>query len=152
MRVGPVDASETSELRRAVLRPSWPVGSRMHGDDEPDALHIAAVDDGMPLCACVLFPRPYPNRSWVLPAWQLRGMATAPAMRGQGIGAVVLAAVVDALTARGARLLWCEAREAAVPFYECNGFRAEGAVYIAAETGLPHRYMWRELSAAPTSS
>jgi ribosomal protein S18 acetylase RimI-like enzyme len=79
-------------------------------------------------------------------------MATAAAARGQGIGAAVLAAVVDALSARGARLLWCEAREAAIGFYERNGFQADGAVYIAAETGLPHRYMWRELGAAPTSS
>ena len=46
MRVEVVPGERTSELRRSVLRPAWPPGTPMHGDDEPQALHIAALTDG----------------------------------------------------------------------------------------------------------
>ena len=35
MIVAVVTADVTSELRREVLRPAWPVGSVMHGEDDP---------------------------------------------------------------------------------------------------------------------
>jgi GNAT superfamily N-acetyltransferase len=152
MRVGVVDGSVTTELRRSVLRPHWPVGSVMHGDAEPEAVHIAAVDGGAALCACVLFPRSYPLRPEVTEAWQLRGMATRPERRSQGLGAAVLATVAAELTARGAVLVWCEAREAAAEFYRRNGFVAEGERYLHSESGTPHFMMVRELCATATSS
>jgi ribosomal protein S18 acetylase RimI-like enzyme len=153
MFVGVVDGSVTSELRRSVLRPTWPPGSVMHGDSEPDALHIAAVDDhGVAVCACVLFPRAYPGRSADGAAWQLRGMATAPELRSHGLGGLVVEAAAAEVGSRGASLLWCEAREAAIAFYERHGFLAEGDRYLHSESGIGHRMMVRELSFAPTSS
>jgi predicted GNAT family N-acyltransferase len=148
-----VDGHFTRELRRQVLRPSWPVGSAMHGDDDPAAVHIAAQDeDGTTIGACLLLDRPYPARPERPGAWQLRGMATADGRRGEGIGAAVLAAALDELTARGATLVWCEARVSAVDFYARHGFRADSDVYPHGETGIPHRLMYRELSVAPGSS
>lgn len=152
MFVGLVDGSVTSELRRSVLRPAWPVGSTMHGDGEPGALHVAAIDDNSPLCACVLFPRPYPRRPDTANAWQLRGMATAETARNRGLGGQVVEEAARQLERRGAALLWCEARQAAIPFYEQHGFVAEGEVYLHSESGIAHRVMYRELSPAPSTS
>lgn len=152
MRVAIVDAAVTRELRRSVLRPTWPVGSQLAGDDVADAVHLAAMDGTEVVGACVLFPRPYPLRPDDAGAWQLRGMATAAHRRSQGVGALVLQAVVDELTAWHARLVWCDARSSARRFYERNGFRAEGAEFLHPESGLPHFRMCRELSAGPTSS
>ena len=152
MYVGVVDGPSTSELRRSVLRPHWPVGSVMHGDEEPSALHVAAVENGEPVCACVLFLRPYPHRPDIEPAWQLRGMATRADRRSTGLGGAVLAAMVDELRNRGAALVWCEARETAADFYRRNGFVAEGVRYLHSESGLPHFMMFRELSDPATSS
>jgi len=146
MRTAIVDAAVTSELRRAVLRPAWPPGSAMHGDDDPDALHFALYDDGGELlAACVLLPRSYPHDTGVQPSWQLRGMATSEARRGEGIGGRLLEDVLAELTSRGVAVVWCEARTAAVRFYERHGFACAGDVFTNAETGIAHVVMWRRL-------
>ena len=148
VRVEVVDEDRTRELRRAVLRPSWPVGSPLGGDGEPGVVHLAALDPaGDVVGACVLYPRTYPRRPEAPNAWQLRGMATAAAVRSQGVGALVIAKAVTEVRSRRGQLLWCEAREPAIPFYTRNGFQGDGEIYIGAETGIPHQFMWRELSA-----
>ena len=147
VRVEVVDADRTRELRRLVLRPSWPVGSPLGGDGEPGAVHLAALDPaGAVVGACVLYPRTYPRRPEAADAWQLRGMATAAGARSQGVGARVIGEAVTEVYSRGGRLLWCEAREPAIAFYARNGFHGDGETYIGAETGIVHQFMWRELS------
>jgi len=150
--VGVVDGAFTSELRRAVLRPNYPVGTPMFGDTDPHAIHVAAVDDGVAVCACVLIPNPYPRRPEARAAWQLRGMATAEEHRGKGFGALVVEAAIDEVVGHGARLLWLEAREYAIGFYERLGLAAEGPVYLHPETKIRHRVMVRELSGSPSTS
>ena len=153
VRIQVVDAGTTSELRRAVLRPHWPVGSRMHGDDDPDALHVAAIDDdGRIVGAAVLLPLPYPHRPERANAWQLRGMATAAGRRGEGIGAAVLAEALHEAQGRGAELVWCQARDVAIDFYTRHGFVGEGAHFTHEETGIVHQLMYRELFGVPDSS
>lgn len=141
-----VDATATRELRRAVLRPEWPVGSAMHGDDSAAAVHLAAVDEnGRVVGACVVLPRPYPLRPAEPGAWQLRGMATAPDRQGQGIGAAVVAGAVAEVRRQGGRFVWCDARTTAVTFYRRHGFAAEGEEFVTPETGLSHVRMVRPL-------
>jgi predicted GNAT family N-acyltransferase len=140
-----VDSSITRELRRRVLRPTWAPGSPMPGDAAPGAIHLAARDPvGAVVGACVLFPNPYPRRPDEPAAWQLRGMATAEDRRGRGIGAAILTEAVRRVAGLGGRLLWCEARETAVPFYARHGFVGEGDLHVNAETGIPHLLMLRE--------
>jgi predicted GNAT family N-acyltransferase len=146
LRIEVVPGATTRELRRAVLRPSWPVGSTMHGDDNPDAVHLAALDDdGRVVGAVLVLPRDYPPRPAVNGAWQLRGMATTPQRRGQGIGAAMVAAAVEQVRLQGGVFLWCDARTNAVRFYARHGFTAEGDEFIHEETGIPHYRMWRIL-------
>jgi predicted GNAT family N-acyltransferase len=146
MQIKIVDGVSTKELRRAVLRPSWPVGSSMHGDENPDAVHFAAVeDDGSIIGCCLILPRSYPNRPAEAGAWQLRGMATTPARQGQGIGAAIIAAAMAEAKRRAGRLVWCDARTTAVAFYRAHGFAAEGAEFIHPESGIPHFRMWRTI-------
>ena len=146
MIVGAVSGAVTRELRRQVLRPSWPPGSAMHGDDDPAAVHIAAMeDDGVVVGACLLLERRYPNRPDGPGCWQLRGMATADGHRGHGVGAAVLGAALAELAARAATLVWCEARVSAVDFYARHGFVPDSDVYAHAETRIPHQLMYRDL-------
>lgn len=148
-----VDAATTSELRRAILRPTWPVGARMHGDDEPGAVHLAAFDDDHAVVgACVVLPRPCPAFPDETAAWQLRGMATRPVARGTGVGTALTEAAVRAVIARDGRLIWCDARETAIDFYRHRGFTGTGESYAHPETGAPHLLMFRELLAGPGSS
>lgn len=152
MQVRVVDGEATRELRRVVLRPSWPVGSAMHGDDDPTAVHLAAVEGPEIVGACVLLARAYPLRAELPSGWQLRGMAIAADRQRRGIGGHLLAAAFSEIGRRGGRLIWCDARIAAAPFYAQHGFVAEGAEFPQAETGLPHVRMWRELPGPDTSS
>ena len=145
----------TRELRRSVLRPLLSGDDRLPGDDRVDAVHFAAWDDdGQVVSTCLILPDPCPWLPGVLPAWALRQMATDPVRRGTGAGAAVLSAVLAHLAAGGG-VLWCLAREPAVPFYARHGFSPEGQVFLDEELSIPHLRMWRELrepSAVPTSS
>jgi predicted GNAT family N-acyltransferase len=147
MRIAVVDAATTRPLRRAVLRPSWPADAVMHGDQFPDAVHFAALDeDGVVRSACLVLPRPYPRRPDEPGAWQLRGMATDEAFRGRGLGAELLAATVAHVAQLSAHIVWCEARVSAVSFYARHGFTVDGPQFLHAETGIPHHYMWRAIA------
>jgi len=150
--VGIVEGALTSELRRAVLRPNYDVGTPMFGDNDPHAIHVAAVEGGIAVSACVLVQRPYPRRPDARAAWQLRAMATAEGHRGKGFGALVVEAALEEVAGHGARLLWLEAREHAIGFYERFGLVAEGPVYLHPETKIRHRVMYRELSGVPSTS
>ena len=54
--------------------------------------------------------------------WQLRGMATDPAVRGAGAGRALVADGLARVAARGGDLVWCDARVSAAGFYERMGF------------------------------
>jgi GNAT superfamily N-acetyltransferase len=145
VQVRVVDADATRELRRSVLRPAWPLGSPMHGDDNPDTIHLGAFEDGTLIGGVLILPRPYPRRPQLEGAWQLRGMATAADQQGKGIGSRLVGAAIDEARRRGGRLLWCDARTSAVGFYRKNGFAAEGPEFLHHETAIPHHQMWREI-------
>lgn len=150
MDVGAVEPATTRELRRSVLRPEFGPDDALPGDELCGAVHVAAVEDDVVLGTCFVYPEPCPWLPAVGDAWRLRQMATDPRHRGRGVGAAVLAGAIDVVRARGASLIWCHARESAAPFYARHGFRVHGERFV--EHGLPHRRMWRELSAAPISS
>jgi GNAT superfamily N-acetyltransferase len=64
-------------------------------------------------------------------------MATADDRRNEGVGAAVLAAVIEHVGRSGGGLLWCNARTPAVPFYERAGFRTRGERWVDPIVG-PH--------------
>lgn len=138
-RVREVSAQETHDLRRRVLRVGTPSREvRFDGDDE--ALHLAAFDGpvGSPVGVSTWRAVEYAGEPGT-PAWQLRGMATDPAVRGTGAGAALVRAGIDRAVADGAELIWARARVTAIDWYEHLGFRAVGPVYQTADTAMDHR-------------
>jgi GNAT superfamily N-acetyltransferase len=135
------------ELRRSVLRPHYAVDALLPGDSLPEAVHLGAFavdgEDRVLASACLIFPEPCP---WLpdVTAWQLRSMATDPAWRGAGAGSQILRAAKQISADAGATVLWCQAREPAIPFYRRNGFAEFGELFDT-ELG-PHRRMWIELT------
>jgi predicted GNAT family N-acyltransferase len=119
--VDEVPAETTHALRRGVLRPdggeiTWA------GDEDPATFHLAArTADGAVVGVVRFSPAACPWRSARAP-WQLRGMATDPAVRGTGAGRALLVDGVARVAARGGDLLWCDARVTAAGFYERMGF------------------------------
>ena len=91
-------------------------------DDAPYTLHLAARLDSGEIVGVVRFhPRDCPWREGE-GSWQLRGMATDPRVRGLGAGRALVAEGLVRVAARGGDLVWCDARKAAVGFYERIGF------------------------------
>jgi GNAT superfamily N-acetyltransferase len=133
-----ITAAETIAVRWPVLRPGFPRETAIFaGDDAPAALHFGAFDSESLVGAM-------PERPEVSPAFQLRGMATLPEVRGAGFGRALLDACVAAARENGATLLWCNARTSAAAFYGKNGWQILGAEFDIPTVG-PHFRMALEL-------
>ena len=136
------DADTTYPLWRDVLREGRPV-ARL--DDPPGTFHLAARTDDGQLVGVVRFsPAACPWRPGARAPWQLRGMATDPAVRGTGSGRALVAEGLARVEAQGGDLVWCDARVTAVGFYQRMGFTVVTEEFDKPEGG-PHRGMVVEL-------
>ena len=156
--VEPIDPSRTLELRQRVLRPHLTLEQVAAALDEGrDVEHYGAVDTatGEVLATGNLRREDPPSGLAAdvppLPFWRLRGMATREDLRDQGIGALVLDALVEHCAAHGGGVLWCSARLGARRFYARAGFAEWGTEYEVEHIGL-HVLMWRLVEPVERSS
>ena len=86
-----------------------------------------------------LYVVPCDLRPQAQPAVQLQNMAVEPALQRRGIGSAVMSEILRRLRATDAVLVWANARDSALPFYQRFGFEAvpESAV-TGPETSRPH--------------
>ena len=142
VRIGPAKLEDIIDLRHVVLREGLPRSEAIfNGDDAPTSLHFAAFADGK--CAgCATF---HLNEWEGKPAWQLRGMATAPQFRSGGIGSALLELAEDTLRKAGPiRQLWCNARTPALNFYKKQGWKVVSEEFFIPTAG-PHYRMTKTL-------
>jgi GNAT superfamily N-acetyltransferase len=123
------------DLRAQVLRPGKPRTTAIFAEDhEPSTMHFVALDPTGRVIGCTTLIAQM--------GWQLRGMAVDPTWRGYGVGAAILERV-HALVRRENVALWCNARLAAVGFYERCGWAIDGDGFDIPGIG-PHFVMrWR---------
>jgi GNAT superfamily N-acetyltransferase len=140
-----VDAETGRELRMEVLRPHQPAGEPMYPlEDAPSTAHFAALDSaGEVLAVGSVMADPHPRRPRE-GDWRVRGMATRAALRGAGLGGMVLAALERHAREHGAKRVWCNARTGARRFYEGAGFHVEGKEFVIPGIG-PHFLMAKPL-------
>lgn len=141
-RVKRVPATLTRPLRHQVLRPGQPVETAAFpGDDLATTGHFVALDEhDVVVSTGSIYCESQPGRPEAR-GWRLRGMATAPHLLGQGLGALVLKACMAYAAEQGAGEVWCNARTSACCFYEKFGFVRDGLEFIIEGIG-PH-YMMR---------
>jgi GNAT superfamily N-acetyltransferase len=118
-------------------------------DGAPDARHLGAFTPNGDLVGVLsLFAQRSERFPAVIdpavPVYRLRAMGVLPEFRRQRVGESLIAAACDTARTLGAAQLWCDAREAALPFYEALGFRCLSPTYEIPPIG-PHRMMAREL-------
>ena len=150
----PVSLEEVVDLRHAVLRQGLPRSEAIFpGDDAPTSLHYGVFHgNGQILCCATLHASQWESE----PAWQLRGMATAPEARRQGLGRRLLARMEQDLRSAAARtgsplLLWCNARVPAVQFYQGLRWRVVSDQFDIPTAG-PHVRMVKRLQPAPAAA
>lgn len=76
--------------------------------------------------------------------YRLRAMATSPKVRGENFGKEVIDFALKELKIREVELLWCDAREVAIGFYEKMGFNILGDFYEVPMIGK-HKLMYKKL-------
>ena len=146
MRVADIDLQDTYALRLAVLRNNTPTTNVRFAEDLwPGVFHLGIRDDDDQLIAI---------SSWVprnldvlhdMQGLQLRGMATAHVMQGNGAGAMLVSAGVQRAEHLGFDLVWANARDTALAFYARHGLIAIGDGFIEQATQLPHHVVIRKL-------
>ena len=145
LRVTRSSAEETAGLRRSVLRPHQTIEQMaVDGDQNPETAYLAvrAPSGHGGLVGCLRLEPvrcPWPEAlDGPAHAWQLRAMAADPAVRGAGIGRLLVEAAVDHVTQRGGDLIWCNARISAEGFYARLGFRTVTDRYVVPEVVEEH--------------
>jgi GNAT superfamily N-acetyltransferase len=140
-------------LRQVVLRPGHPAQESVYpGDDDRRAVHAGArLGPGGEIVAVgSLLPEDPP---WPVPeelsgrCFRIRGMATREGLRDRGFGTVVLDELLRRSEMGGGLLVWCNARQPAVPFYTQAGFAPVGAPFELPDIGS-HQAMQRPVSPA----
>src|SRR5579864_5233966 len=93
--IRPITAAETIPLRHAILRAGLPRETAIFpGDEAASSLHFGAFADGQLVGVVTLHFVPLLDRPDFDSAYQLRGMATTPEVRGLGAGRVLVEACV----------------------------------------------------------
>lgn len=77
--------------------------------------------------------------------YRLRAMASSPSVRGENFGKKVIEFAIQELRYRKVDLLWCDAREIALGFYEKMGFTVVGDFYDVPQIG-PHKLMYYKIN------
>ena len=140
MHITPISAEAVLPLRQAILRPGRPLEDAVFPHDtDPETVHFGAFVDEELVGVASVYHEPQPGRDDPL-EWRLRGMAVTERMQRQGIGSALLRACVTHVREQGGRLLWFNARTAAVPFYRAHGFAVVGEEFEIPDVG-PHFVM-----------
>jgi GNAT superfamily N-acetyltransferase len=145
IEVHPITPAETLALRHAILRGGLPPETAIFPNDNADtSRHFGAFVEGKLIGVATIHFSPMLDQPDFDPAYQVRGMATAPEMQGRGAGRLLLEACIQAAREAGAQWLWCNARTPALGFYSRHGFTTRGGVFDIPTAG-PHVRMLRPL-------
>jgi GNAT superfamily N-acetyltransferase len=148
VRVEEVPAEATHDLRWRVLRNRRPEASVTFPEDaQPGAFHLAVRGEdatGAVLAVASFSPGATPYRPG-RPSVHLRGMAVDEPFQRHGLGRLLISAVIDRLRHDGVAVLWCNARDSAIGFYDRLGFEVVGEGFVVPESGFAHHVMLRDL-------
>lgn len=136
------DVEEIIDLRHEILRRGLARElAHFDGDNEPTTRHVVAeIDRRIVGCASIL-RRPWQGQ----PAYQLRGMAVAEGLQGQGIGTMLLNEIDRLAREEGfTKQFWCNARTPAAKFYRKHGWEVASEEFFIEHAG-PHVKMTRRL-------
>jgi enamine deaminase RidA (YjgF/YER057c/UK114 family) len=117
-----IAASETCELRRAILHPGQDDDELLSfADHDPVALHVGAFDGDRLVGIGSIRPEALPHSCYPV-AWRIVGMAVAQSFRRRGFGGEILGRLLGHAATQGGKLAWCNSRVAAASLYRRYGF------------------------------
>ena len=143
--VSQVALADIMQLRVAVLRKGTPATDCNYPEDSfPDVVHLAIIHEGTAVATSTWFMKECPEKPGIT-AMQLKGMAVADHLQGEGLGALLIDARIELAMKRGATITWARARDCAMGFYVRLGFVSTGDGFIDGPTAMPHHFVVRAL-------
>lgn len=146
MKVLRISAQDTYPIRQQMLVPDHNLQKAKFENDEDEdiSFHLGAFVDGQLVSVASFFY----ERNLIfsdLHQYQLRGMATLPGFQRQGLSSELLNMAFPIIKQNFCSLLWCNARENAIGFYEKVGFtKTNENVFEIPEIG-PHVLMMKSI-------
>ena len=143
-----VAAEEVRPLRSRYLRPDHPEEAVVfQTDDDDTARHFAALDEGRRILAVASLcfeDRVAGIPPFGHPGMRMRGLAVEDDSRGKGIGAALVAHMLEYGREAGISEGWATAPIRNLPFFRKNKFREMSREFEVAGLGL-HRVVARNL-------
>ena len=139
-----IQAADVLPLRAAVLRNGQraPQDCVFVGDDDLESFHVGVEQNEQVVCVASFLPQARDGYSGK--SYQLRGMATFPEHQSKGLGSQLVRFALAHLQQNDVDYIWCNAREAAFPFYQNLGF-----IFISESFDIPgigpHKAMYLPL-------
>lgn len=140
-----IKSSETYPLRLNVLWPHLRSLDECSIDiDKIETTFHIGVQENNEIVTIATFLKEQNNKLDNGNHYRLRAMATSSNGRGKGYGKLAIDFAIDELKKRNVELLWCDAREIALGFYEKIGFTIIGDYYNVRNIG-PHKMAFKKI-------
>lgn len=140
MEVLRINATDTYRIRHQVLRPNGTLKDcEFKGDKDDLTFHLGAFVEKKLVSVASFYFEKHPDIEGQY-QFRLRGMATLPEHRAHGHSSALLRTAFPLIKQNLCQVLWCNAREVAIGFYENIGFKKHGHIFEVPETG-PHQLM-----------
>lgn len=145
MEVVRLSQQQIIPLRMHVLRRGTPSQDPTYPEDNaPDTIHLGIVLDNVVVGTSTWLSKESPVAPGVA-AMQLKGMAVDDALQGTGAGRLIVDAGLAEARQRHARIVWANARDSALGFYERCGFVTIGDGFMEPNTAMPHHIVQRDV-------
>ena len=135
-------------FRHKCLRHGKPIHKAIFPEDGfITSYHFSAKKNDKVVGIVSYFDKQQQQFNKVTKIYQLRGMAVDADFRDQGIGKSLLDTSINQLKHDGVKLIWCNARQESMKFYEKNDFIATGDYFNIPDVGshiLMHKYLHNE--------
>jgi GNAT superfamily N-acetyltransferase len=136
MQIKEISTTETYLVRHPVLRKGKNLETcAFDGDTSEDTIHFGYFENESLVGVISIFKQNNPEFT-EKKQLQIRGMAVLEDFQKKGIGNKLVEKAVNYCKEKNATLIWFNAREIAVPFYEKIGFKINGTGFVIEEIGI----------------
>jgi predicted GNAT family N-acyltransferase len=139
-----INSRTTFSVRHLVLRQGKPIEScQFDGDDNPSTKHFGIFEDEKLIGVVSLFKI---NNSFFkeIDAYQIRGMAVLDKYQRMGYGEKLVKQCENYVINQKSSLIWFNARENAVRFYEKLGYKTTSNAFEIKDIGI-HYIMYKHV-------
>jgi len=128
-----------------MLRANRPLElAKFEGDDLDQTFHLGAFIDNKLVSVASFYFENHPLLTEEPYQYRLRGMATLPEYQRKGLSSELLRVAFPIIKQNLCTLVWCNARESAVGYYQKVGFEKMGEIFEVPDVG-PHYLMFKKL-------